>query len=122
LADALEAVAVNGDFEKRLAGNLNVSFTAVPSDALLAELKEVAVSSGSACTSASLEPSYVLRAMGMDDDRARSSIRFGVGRFTSREEIDRAAAAIIARVRSLRERSPVWAQYLEKAHPGSSGG
>lgn len=121
LSTSLDAVSPNGDLGKRLAGNLNVSFAAVPSDALIAELKEVAVSSGSACTSASLEPSYVLRAMGLDDERARCSIRFGIGRFTTREDIDRAASAVVARVQALRERSPVWAQYLENAHPGTSG-
>jgi cysteine desulfurase len=94
----------------------------VPSDALIGELMEVAVSSGSACTSASLEPSYVLRAMGVDDERARASIRFGIGRFTTEEEIGRAASVVIGKVRALRERSPVWSQYLENeraAAPGS---
>lgn len=119
LSTELDAVFSNGDLERRLAGNLNVSFAAVPSDTLIVELKEVAVSSGSACTSASLEPSYVLRAMGYDDDRARSSIRFGIGRFTTEAEIERAADAVVARVRALRERSPVWAQYLESAHLGT---
>jgi len=119
LSREVEAVFLNGDLDRRLAGNLNVSFAAVPSDTLIGELKEVAVSSGSACTSASLEPSYVLRAMGMSDDRARASIRFGVGRFTTEDEIERAAAAVIARVGALRARSPVWSQYLESAHPGS---
>ena len=120
LSTKLEAVHLNGDLGQRLPGNLNVSFTAVPSDALIGELKEVAVSSGSACTSASLEPSYVLRAMGIDDERARASIRFGIGRFTTEEEIGRAASLVIDKVRALRERSPVWAQYLESAHPGAS--
>jgi cysteine desulfurase len=113
LSSSLDAVHLNGDAERRLPGNLNVSFTAVASDALIGELKEVAVSSGSACTSASLEPSYVLRAMGIDDERARASIRFGIGRFTTEEEIGRAASLVIDKVRGLRERSPVWSQYLE---------
>jgi cysteine desulfurase len=113
LSTKLDAVHLNGDLEQRLPGNLNVSFTAVPSDALIGELKEVAVSSGSACTSASLEPSYVLRAMGMDDERARASIRFGISRFTTEEEIGRAASLVVEKVRALRERSPVWSQYLE---------
>jgi cysteine desulfurase len=102
LTAGLEGVLLNGDAEKRLAGNLNVSFEGVRSDALVGALKEVAVSTGSACTSASLEPSYVLRAMGLSDERARSSIRFGVGRFTTEEEIDRAAAHVIDKVRGLR--------------------
>jgi cysteine desulfurase len=103
LRGALDGVDLNGDAELRLAGNLNVSFHEVTSESLIGALKTVAVSSGSACTSASLEPSYVLRAMGLDDERARASIRFGVGRFTTEEEIDRAAAAVIAKVKALRE-------------------
>jgi len=102
LAKALSGVLLNGDADRRLPGNLNVSFEGVRSDALVGALKEVAVSTGSACTSASLEPSYVLRAMGLPDERARSSIRFGVGRFTTEEEVDRAAAHVIDKVRGLR--------------------
>jgi cysteine desulfurase len=112
LSSGLDAVFLNGDQDRRLPGNLNVSFAAVPSDSLIGELKEIAVSSGSACTSASLEPSYVLRAMGVSEDLARASIRFGIGRFTTEDEIARAAGAVIAKVRALRERSPVWKQYL----------
>ncbi len=97
---------LNGDREHRLPGNLNVSFAGVRSDALIGALKEVAVSSGSACTSASLEPSYVLRAMGLDEERATGSIRFGIGRFTTEDEIDRAADAVAKSVRALRVDSP----------------
>jgi cysteine desulfurase len=117
LEGELEGVELNGDRVRRLAGSLNVSFAAVPSDTLIGGLREVALSSGSACTSASLEPSYVLRAMGAGEGRARSSIRFGIGRFTTEEEVDRAAALVIARVRELRAGSPLWAEYLEN-RPG----
>ncbi|HVU03717.1 MAG TPA: aminotransferase class V-fold PLP-dependent enzyme [Polyangiaceae bacterium] len=106
LRDALERTVpgtlLNGDREARLAGNLNVSFEGVSSDALIPKLPGLAVSSGSACTSASLEPSYVLRALGLSDERARSSIRFGVSRFTTEAEIDRAAELVRDAVRALR--------------------
>ena len=92
--------------EQRLPGNLNVAFASVESDALMMEIKEIAVSSGSACTSASVEPSHVLRALGIDDERAHESIRFGVGRFTTVEEIDYAIERVAAAVRKLREISP----------------
>ncbi len=98
----LDGVELNGDATHRLAGNLNVSFAGVSSDALIGRLPDVAVSSGSACTSASLEPSYVLRAMGLGDERARSSIRFGIGRFTTGEDIERATERVVAAVRALR--------------------
>jgi len=98
----LDGVELNGDLERRLAGNLNVSFTGVSSDTLIGAVREIAVSSGSACTSASLEPSYVLRAVGASDARARSSVRFGVSRFTTEAEIDRAASLVVAAVRELR--------------------
>jgi cysteine desulfurase len=113
LESELEGVELNGDRDRRLAGNVNVSFAAVPSDTLIGRIRELAVSTGSACTSASLEPSYVLRAMGASDERARSSIRFGIGRFTTEEEVDRAAALVVARVRELRAGSPLWMEYLE---------
>jgi cysteine desulfurase len=98
----LTGVAVNGDLEHRLAGNLNVSFEGVSSEAFIGAARELAVSSGSACTSASLEPSYVLRALGASDERARSSIRFGVSRFTTDEELDRAASVVVTKIRELR--------------------
>jgi cysteine desulfurase len=105
LREKIEGLELNGDPEKRLAGNLNVSISGIPSDLLIGALPDVAISSGSACTSASLEPSYVLRAMGATDDRARSSLRFGVGRFTTEGQVDRAAELIAAKVHELRDDS-----------------
>ncbi|HEX3595666.1 MAG TPA: aminotransferase class V-fold PLP-dependent enzyme [Polyangiaceae bacterium] len=102
LTSAVEGVELNGDLERRLAGNLNVSIAGIPSDTLIGALPELAVSSGSACTSASLEPSYVLRAMGATDERARSSLRFGIGRFTTEAQVDRAVELIAAKVKELR--------------------
>jgi cysteine desulfurase len=99
----LDGVLLNGDAERRHAGNLNVSFAGVRSDALMGALRDVAVSSGSACTSASLEPSYVLRAMGIDEELAAASIRFGVGRFNTDAEIDFAAGRVADEVRKLRQ-------------------
>ncbi|HEY1393152.1 MAG TPA: aminotransferase class V-fold PLP-dependent enzyme, partial [Methylibium sp.] len=101
-------VRVNGDLERRVAHNLNVSFTFVEGESLLMGMKGIAVSSGSACTSASLEPSYVLRALGLPDEVAHSSIRFSVGRFTSEAEIDAAVERVKATVGRLRELSPLW--------------
>lgn len=101
-----DGMTLNGDPEKRLPGNLNVSFRGVSGDTLIAALPGLAVSSGSACTSSSLEPSYVLRAMGCSEERARGSIRFGIGRGTRREEIDRAAELVVEKVRELRAHSP----------------
>lgn len=104
----LDAVYLNGHPEKRLPNNLNVSFAYVEGEALMMGLKEIAVSSGSACTSASLEPSYVLRAMGVGEDLAHTSIRFGLGRFNTAEEIDLAIGRIEAVVNRLREMSPLY--------------
>jgi cysteine desulfurase len=102
----LDDVKVNGSLEHRLPNNLNTSFGDVEAESLMMGLSDVAVSSGSACTSATLEPSYVLKAMGMDDDRAHSAIRFGLSRFNTAEEVDYAAARIIEVVKKLRELSP----------------
>lgn len=113
----LDLVSVNGSLERRLPGNLNMSFAYVEGEALLMALKDVAVSSGSACTSASLEPSYVLRAMGVSDDLAHSSVRFGLGRFTTEEEVDYAVRLVIGKVRKLREMSPLY----EAAREGGAG-
>jgi cysteine desulfurase len=109
----LDAVTVNGSLEHRLPGNLNVSFAFVEGEALMMAIKEVAVSSGSACTSASLEPSYVLHAMGVGDDLAHSSIRFGIGRFNTQEEVDYVADLVIRKVNKLREMSPLYEMHRE---------
>ncbi|HHC6464658.1 TPA: IscS subfamily cysteine desulfurase [Vibrio parahaemolyticus] len=109
----LEAVTVNGDLEQRVPQNLNISFAFVEGESLLMSLKDLAVSSGSACTSASLEPSYVLRALGMDDELAHSSVRFSFGRFTTEEEIDYAIEQIRVAVTKLRDMSPLWDMYKE---------
>lgn len=109
----MEAVYVNGDLEQRMAGNLNVSFAFVEGESLIMALKDLAVSSGSACTSASLEPSYVLRALGLNDELAHSSIRFSIGRYTSEEEVDYAIELCRSAVTRLRELSPLWDMYKE---------
>lgn len=113
VTSALPGVVLNGDAEKRYWGNVNLSFAYVEGESLLMGLKEVAVSSGSACTSASLEPSYVLRALGVEEDMAHTSIRFGLGRFTTATEVDRAVALTVAHVRKLREMSPLWEMVQE---------
>ena len=110
---AIEEVYVNGDMLRRVAHNLNVSFNFVEGESLIMAIKDVAVSSGSACTSASLEPSYVLRALGRSDELAHSSIRFTVGRFTTQEEIDYAADLVKRKVGKLREMSPLWEMHQE---------
>jgi cysteine desulfurase len=109
----LDAVILNGSLEARLPGNLNVSFAYVEGEALMMAIKDVAVSSGSACTSASLEPSYVLHAMGVGDDLAHSSIRFGLGRFNTEEEVDFVADLVIRKVNKLREMSPLYEMHKE---------
>lgn len=105
---SLEHTIQNGDPERRYPGCVNVSFAYVEGESLLMALKDIALSSGSACTSASLEPSYVLRALGNSDENAHSSIRFGIGRFTTQEEIDYVVKAVSERVTFLRELSPLW--------------
>jgi cysteine desulfurase len=106
-------VVLNGDKESRYPGNLNFSFAFVEGESLLMALKNIAVSSGSACTSASLEPSYVLRALGVDEELAHTSIRFGIGRFTTVQEIDFAVDLIAKHVARLREMSPLWEMHQE---------
>jgi cysteine desulfurase len=113
IKNKLDGVVVNGSVDKRYAGNLNISFAYVEGESLLMGLKEVAVSSGSACTSASLEPSYVLRALGVDEDMAHTSIRFGIGRFTTEEEIDMAVELTVKQVEKLREMSPLYEMVKE---------
>ncbi len=109
----IEEVYVNGDMEQRVPHNLNVSFNFVEGESLIMAIKDVAVSSGSACTSASLEPSYVLRALGRSDELAHSSIRFTLGRFTTEEEVDYTVDLIKRKVGKLRELSPLWEMYKE---------
>jgi cysteine desulfurase len=108
LEAGLDLISVNGSLEHRLPGNLNVSFAYVEGEAMMMAIKDVAVSSGSACTSASLEPSYVLRAMGIADDLAHSSIRFGLGPFNTEEEVDFVVGLVIAKARKLRDMSPLY--------------
>jgi cysteine desulfurase len=109
----MEEVYVNGDLERRIPGNLNVSFNFVEGESLVMAVKDIAVSSGSACTSASLEPSYVLRALGRNDELAHSSIRITLGRFTTEEEVKYAADLIRRKVEKLRELSPLWEMYKD---------
>jgi cysteine desulfurase len=109
----IEEVYLNGDLEQRVAGILNVSFNFVEGESLMMSLKGLAMSSGSACTSASLEPSYVLRALGRSDELAHSSLRLSMGRFTTLEDVDYAIARIHVAVEKLRELSPLWEMHKE---------
>ncbi len=109
----IEQIFVNGDLEKRVAHNLNVSFNYVEGESLIMGIKGIAVSSGSACTSASLEPSYVLRALGRSDELAHSSLRMTIGRFTTEEEVDYVVNTLKDRVAKLRELSPLWDMYKD---------
>lgn len=109
----IEEVFVNGDLEHRVPHNLNISFNFVEGESLIMAVKDIAVSSGSACTSASLEPSYVLRALGRSDELAHSSIRFAIGRFTTEEEIDYTIGHMKAKVEKLRDLSPLWDMHKE---------
>ncbi|MFN3752256.1 MAG: IscS subfamily cysteine desulfurase [Thiobacillus sp.] len=109
----IEEVHLNGDMERRVPHNLNVSFNFVEGESLIMAIKDLAVSSGSACTSASLEPSYVLRALGRSDELAHSSIRFSIGRFTTEEEVDYAIKLLHEKIGKLRELSPLWEMFKE---------
>jgi cysteine desulfurase len=109
----MEEVYVNGDLERRIPHNLNVSFNFVEGESLIMAVKDIAVSSGSACTSASLEPSYVLRALGRSDELAHSSVRFTLGRFTTEADVDFAADLLRRKVEKLRELSPLWEMYKD---------
>ncbi|SMY38264.1 Cysteine desulfurase [Photobacterium malacitanum] len=111
--EGIEEMSINGDIEHRIPNNLNISFAFVEGESLLMALKDLAVSSGSACTSASLEPSYVLRALGLNDELAHSSIRFSFGRFTTAEEIDYAVVQIKQAVDKLRAMSPLWDMFKD---------
>ena len=109
----MEEVVINGDLDQRIPGNLNVSFNYVEGESLMMAISDVAVSSGSACTSASLEPSYVLRALGLSDELAHSSIRFTIGRYTNKEDVDHAVELVREKVEKLRDLSPLWDMYKE---------
>jgi cysteine desulfurase len=109
----MEEVYLNGDLEHRVAGNLNVSFNFVEGESLMMAVKDLAVSSGSACTSSSLEPSYVLRALGRNDELAHSSIRFSIGRFTTVADVDHTIELMRTQVAKLRELSPLWEMYQD---------
>jgi len=111
--EGMEEVYINGDLEHRIPHNLNISFNFVEGESLIMALKDLAVSSGSACTSASLEPSYVLRALGMNDELAHSSLRFSIGRFTTEEDVDIAIAKVKEAVGKLRELSPLWDMFKD---------
>ena len=111
--EGMEEVYINGDLKHRVPANLNVSFNFVEGESLIMALKDLAVSSGSACTSASLEPSYVLRALGMEDELAHSSLRFSIGRFTTAEDVDFAVAKVREAVGKLRELSPLWDMFKD---------
>jgi cysteine desulfurase len=108
LQDRLPEIFVNGDLEHRIPGNLNISFAYVEGESLMMGIKNLAVSSGSACTSASLEPSYVLRALGVEEELAHTSLRIGLGRFTTEHEVDTAVEELVRHVKKLREMSPLW--------------
>ncbi len=109
----MEAIYLNGDLDRQIPGILNISFNYVEGESLLMAMKNIAVSSGSACTSASLEPSYVLRALGLSDELAHSSIRFSIGRFTREEDIDAVIAKVRHAVTKVRELSPLWEMYQD---------
>ena len=108
MRDEVTEIVLNGDEQQRYQGNLNISFSCVEGESMIMALKDIAVSSGSACTSASLEPSYVLRAIGVEEDMAHTSLRIGFGRFTTDEEVDYAIKLVGKEVTRLREMSPLW--------------
>jgi cysteine desulfurase len=109
----MEEVYANGDLHLHVPGIINISFNFVEGESLIMSLPEIAVSSGSACTSASLEPSYVLRALGMNDELAHSSLRFSVGRFTTEQDVDQAIELVRVAVEKLRDLSPLWDMYKD---------
>lgn len=113
IMQGLDQVFLNGSLEHRLPGNLNLSFAFVEGEAIMMAIKDVAVSSGSACTSASLEPSYVLKSMGVGDELAHSSIRFGIGRFTTDEEVEYVGKLVVEKISGLREMSPLYEMYKD---------
>lgn len=108
-----DEIFLNGDREQRYPGNVNLSFSYIEGESMILAVKDLAVSSGSACTSASLEPSYVLKALGLSEDLAHTSLRFGLGRFTTEEEVDYAIKLLISKINKLRELSPLWEMVQE---------
>lgn len=119
LTSKLEHIQINGDIENRYPGNLNVSFAFVEGESLLMALRGIALSTGSACASASLEPSYVLKALGVSEDMAHTSLRFGIGRFTTDAEVDYVVERTVDAVMRLREMSPLWEMHMEGIDIGS---
>jgi cysteine desulfurase len=113
ISNGAKDIFLNGDKEKRYPGNLNLSFSYIEGESMILAIKDLAVSSGSACTSTSLEPSYVLRALGVDEAMAHTSIRFGFGRFTDASEVDYAAALVLSKINNLRDLSPLWEMVQE---------
>ncbi|HIF47412.1 IscS subfamily cysteine desulfurase [Candidatus Thioglobus sp.] len=111
--DGMEEVVINGDMDSRIPGNLNISFNYVEGESLMMAINKIAVSSGSACTSSSLEPSYVLRALGLTDELAHSSIRFTIGRYTTEQDVDMAIDLVREKVQKLRDLSPLWDMFKE---------
>lgn len=111
--DGMEEVVINGDMDSRIPGNLNISFNYVEGESLMMAINDIAVSSGSACTSASLEPSYVLRALGLSDELAHSSIRFTIGRYTTEADVDKAIDLVRDKVQKLRDLSPLWDMFKD---------
>lgn len=111
--DGMEEVVINGDMDSRIPGNLNISFNYVEGESLMMAISDIAVSSGSACTSASLEPSYVLRALGLSDELAHSSIRFTIGRYTTEQDVDKAIDLVRDKVQKLRDLSPLWDMFKD---------
>jgi cysteine desulfurase len=111
--DDMEEVYVSGDIDQHVPGIINISFNFVEGESLIMSLPDIALSSGSACTSASLEPSYVLRALGLSDELAHSSLRFSIGRFTTDEDVDQAISSVRTAVDKLRELSPLWDMYKD---------
>ena len=113
MRDEVTHIVLNGAEQNRYPGNLNISFACVEGESMIMALKDIAVSSGSACTSASLEPSYVLRAIGVTEDMAHTSLRIGFGRFTTDEEVDYAISLIAKEIGRLRDMSPLWEMTME---------
>merc|ERR1712085_182940 len=123
ISERLPAITLNGHSTKRYYGNVNLSFAGVEGESLLMSLADsTAVSSGSACKSASLEPSYVLRAIGVGEELAHTSLRFGIGRFTTEAEVDRVVGNVVGEVNKLRDMSPLWEMELEAEKTGIKQG